>query len=116
MRLKSELYKKEQEDIVDKIVKILDLENKTEYTLYELDKNEEIQKQIMELIPEIRKYYSFNGIKAVGEPTKIKRPWLSIIKHLIKTKYNLESKEYRFFNEKENKYLRTQKYIFTKLI
>ena len=115
MRLKSELYKKEQEDIVDKIVKILDLENKTEYTLYELYKNEEIQKQIMELIPEIRKYYSFNGIKAVGEPTKIKRPWLSIIKHLIKTKYNLESKEYRFFNEKENKYLRTQKYIFTKL-
>lgn len=115
MRLKSELYKKEQEDIVDKIITILDLENKTEYTLYELDKNEEIQKQIMELIPEIRKYYSFNGIKAVGEPTKIKRPWLSIIKHLIKTKYNLESKEYRFFNEKENKYLRTQKYIFTKL-
>lgn len=84
MRLKSELYKKEQEEIVDKIVKILDLENKTEYTLYELDKNEEIQKKIMELIPEIRKYYSFNGIKAVGEPNKIKRPWLSIIKHLIK--------------------------------
>jgi len=44
MRLKSELYKKEQEEIVDKIITILDLENKTEYTLYELDKNEEIQK------------------------------------------------------------------------
>ena len=42
MRLKSELYKKEQEEVIDKIVKILDLENKTEYTLYELDKNEEI--------------------------------------------------------------------------
>ena len=84
MRLKCELYKKEQKEIVDKIITILDLENKTEYTLYELDKNEEIQKQIMELIPEIRKYYSFNGIKAVGEPNKIKRPWLSIIKHLIK--------------------------------
>ncbi len=116
MRLKSELYKKEQEEIVDKIITILDLENKTEYTLYELDKNEEIQKQIMELIPDIRKYYSFNGIKAVGEPNKIKRPWLSIIKHLTKEKYNLESKEYRFFNENENKYLRTQKYIFTKLL
>ena len=96
MRLKSELYKKEQEDIVDKIVKILDLENKTEYTLYELDKNKEIQKQIMELIPEIRKYYSFNGIKAVGEPNKIKRPWLSIIKHLIKLKYNMVSLDYHF--------------------
>ena len=47
MRLKSELYKKEQGGIVDKIITILDLENKTEYTLYELDKNEEIQKQKM---------------------------------------------------------------------
>jgi hypothetical protein len=67
MRLKSELYKKEQEEIVDKIISILDLENKTEYTLYELDQNEEIQKKIMELIPEIRKYYAFNNLKAVGE-------------------------------------------------
>jgi hypothetical protein len=89
MRLKSELYKKEQEEIVDKIIKILDLENKTEYTLYELDKNEEIKKKIMELIPEIRKYYAFNNMKAVGEPNKRKRPWLSIIKNLLKTKYNI---------------------------
>ena len=36
MRLKSELYKKEQEEIVDKIVNILYLQNKTEYTFYEL--------------------------------------------------------------------------------
>ena len=110
MRLKSELYKKEQEEIVNKIVKILDLENKTEYTLYELDKNEEIQKQIMELIPDIRKYYSFNGIKAVGEPNKIKRPWLSIIKHLIKTKYKMISLDYHF--TEEGNHIRTQKYCF----
>ena len=110
MRLKSELYKKEQEEIVDKIITILDLENKTEYTLYELDKNEEIQKQIMELIPNIRKYYSFNGIKAVGEPNKIKRPWLSIIKHLIKQKYNIVSLDYHF--TEEGNHNRTQKYCF----
>jgi vacuolar-type H+-ATPase catalytic subunit A/Vma1 len=116
MRLKSELYKKEQEEIVDKIIKILDLENNNIINLCDLDNEYDKQKQIMELIPEIRKYYTFNGIKAVGEPSKIKRPWLSIIKHLTKEKYNLESKEYRFFDEKENKYLRTQKYIFTKLI
>jgi hypothetical protein len=113
MRLKSELYKKEQEEIVDKIVKILDLENKTEYTLYELDKNEEVKKKIMELIPEIRKYYSFNGIKAVGEPNKIKRPWLSIIKQLTKTKYNIESKDFQF--TENGKYIRTHIYSFTLL-
>ena len=63
------------------------MENKTEYTLYELDKNEEIQKQIMELIPEIRKYYSFSTIIGASEPTKAKRPYLSIIRQLTKSKY-----------------------------
>ena len=113
MRLKSELYKKEQDEVVEKIITILDLENKNTYTLYELDKNEEIQKQIMELIPEIRKWFSFNGIKAVGEPSKIKRPWLSIIKHLIKSKYNMESLDYHFTENKKN--IRTQMYDFTKI-
>ena len=40
MRLKSDLYKKEQEDVIEKIISILDLTNKNTYTLYELDKNE----------------------------------------------------------------------------
>jgi hypothetical protein len=44
----------------------------------------EKQEKIINLIPKIRKYYSFNNIKAVGEPEKIKRPWLSIIKQLYK--------------------------------
>ena len=112
MRLKSELYKKEQDEIIDKICDILDLENKNTYTLYELDKNEEIQKQIMELIPEIRKWFSFNHMKAVGEPEKIKRPWLSIIKFFTKTKYILESKDFQF--TENGKYIRTHKYIFIK--
>ncbi len=113
MRLKSELYKKEQEEIVDKIITILDLENKTEYTLYELDKNEEIQKQIMELIPEIRKYYAFNNMKAVGEPNKRKRPWLSIIKILLKQRYKFESVDYRMIENGVE--IRTHKYIFNYL-
>ena len=73
MRLKSELYKQEQEEIIDKIITILDLEHKNTYTLYELDNNNEIQNKIIEIVPEIRKWFSFNGIKAVGEPEKIKR-------------------------------------------
>jgi hypothetical protein len=113
MRLKSELYKKEQEEIIDKIITILDLEHKNTYTLYELDKNEEIQEKIMELIPEIRKWFSFNSMKAVGEPSKRKRPWLCIIKQLIKSKYKIESNDFQF--TENGKYIRTHKYIFTKL-
>lgn len=110
MRLKSELYKKEQDELIDKIIMILDLEHKSTYTLYELDNNKEIQNKIMGLIPEIRKWFSFNGIKAVGEPSKIKRPWLSIIKHLIKLKYNMVSLDYHF--TKDGNHIRTQKYCF----
>ena len=110
MRVKSELYKKEQEEIIDKIISILDLKNKTEYTLYELDQNKEIQKKIIELIPEIRKYYAFNNMKAVGEPNKRKRPWLSIIKILLKTKYNIVSKDFQF-TENET-HIRTHIYKF----
>ena len=113
MRLKSELYKKEQEELIDKIISILDLEHKNTYTLYGLDKNEEIQQKIMELIPEIRKWFSFNGMKAVGEPSKRKRPWLCIIKQLIKSKYKIESNDFQF--TENGKHIRTHKYIFTKL-
>jgi hypothetical protein len=113
MRLKSELYAKEQEEIVNKIVRILDLNNKKIYTLYELDNNTEIQEKIMALIPEIRKYYSFNGIKAVGDPEKIKRPYLSIIKHLLKSKYNITIKDVRFTIDKIQ--IKTQQYTFDKI-
>jgi hypothetical protein len=113
MRLKSELYKKEQDDVINKIINILDLGNKNSYTLYELDKNEEIQHKIMELIPEIRKWFSFNNMKAVGEPERIKRPWLSIVKHLLKSKYTIENKEHQFkINEK---WIKSPMYIFTKI-
>ena len=66
----------------------------------------------MELIPEIRKWFSFNGLKAVGEPSKIKRPWLSIIKQLLKSKYNIESKDFQF--TENGKYIRTHIYSFSK--
>ena len=102
-----------QEEIIDNIINILDLKNKNFYTLYELDKNEEIQNRIMELIPEIRKWFSFNGLKAVGEPNKIKRPWLSIIKQLLKSKYNIDSKDFQF--TENGKYIRTHIYSFNNL-
>ena len=58
-----------------------------------------------------KKYYIFNGIKVVGEPNKIKKHWFSIIKHLIKQKYNMVSLDYHL-TEKCN-HIRTQKYCFT---
>lgn len=59
----------------------------------------EKQEKIINLIPKIRKYYSFNNIKAVGEPEKIKRPWLSIIKQLVKERYTISSKDHRIYQD-----------------
>lgn len=90
MRLKSELYKKEQYEIVEKIIDILKL-NDNSITLYELDNDKDKQEQIMELSIPIRKYFTCTGITGVKD--KMKRPWLSIIKNVCKLKYNIKSKE-----------------------
>jgi hypothetical protein len=111
MRLKSELYKKEQEKICDKIIEILELSENNTITLYELDNDKEKQEKIIELIPYIRKYFSFNNMKAVGEPRRIKRPWLSIIKQIIKLKYTISKKDYRI--KVDDKIIRSINYSFS---
>lgn len=47
-------------------------------------------------MPETRKWFSFNRIKALGEPTENKRPWLSITKQFTKTNHKSESKDFQF--------------------
>ena len=111
MKLKSLLYKKEQDDIINKIINILDLDNENSILLYNLDNNKEKQNMILALIPEIRKYYSFSTIIGASEPTKAKRPYLSIIKQITKSKYKINSSDFRIKEEgKED--IRTIKYVF----
>ena len=111
MKLKSLLYKKEQDEITDKIINILELDEKNSIILYDLDNDKTKQDKILELIPEIRNYYSFSTIIGASEPTKAKRPYLSIIRQLTKRKYKLNSYDYRIKQDgKED--IRTKKYIF----
>jgi hypothetical protein len=111
MKLKSLLYKKEQDDIINKIINILDLDNENSILLYNLDNNKEKQNMILALIPEIRKYYSFSTIIGASEPTKAKRPYLSIIKQITKSKYKINSSDFRI-KEEGNEDIRTIKYVF----
>ena len=113
MRLKSELYKKEQEEIVDKIIDILELDEDNQITLHELDNDEDKQKKILDMIPNMRKYFAFNKVKAIAEPKKSKRPWLAMIRQLTKLKYKMERKDHRIYND--NKTIRTIIYTFNKV-
>lgn len=112
MILKSILYKKEQENITDKIINILNLDKDNGIILYELDNDKNKQNNILALIPEIRKYFSFTSSIGASDPTKSKRPYLSIIRQFTKNKYNMLSCDYRIKNN--NNEIRTKKYIFIK--
>jgi hypothetical protein len=105
MKLKSILYKKEQDEIINKIIDILVLDYNNSIILYELDNDKIKQDKILELIPDIRKYFSFTSVIGASEPDKAKRPYLSIIRQLTKSKYNMLSCDYRI--KEEGKGMRT---------
>ena len=110
MKLKSELYKTEQYEICNKIIDILQLDNDKSITLYELDNDKVKQQKILDLIPDIRKYFSFGSIVGASEPENTKRPWLSIIRHITKIKYQLIYGDYtKKINDTR---IRTKRYIF----
>jgi hypothetical protein len=114
MKLKSILYKKEQDELLNKIINILELDNENSIILYNLDNDKIKQDKILKLIPEIRKYYRFSTIIGASEPTKTKRPYLSIIRQLTKSKYKLNSYDYRIKQDGKDD-IRTKKYIFESL-
>ena len=90
MRNKKELYEFEQKEILERLLIMSQINNNI---LTNMDENTIMQESIMEMIPEIRKYYSFNLIEGIRNPEKCKRPWLSIIRGICKANgIHIESK------------------------
>jgi hypothetical protein len=110
MNLKSILYRQEQEEIIEKIIDILKLDEKNSITLHELDNDMEKQDKIMNMIPEIRKFFSFSTIIGASEPHRVKRPYLSIIKQLCKKKYDISVQDCRL--KVDGKDIRSKRYVF----
>ena len=114
MRNKSDLYEQQQNDIIDKIINILNLDDTGSITLYDLEKDEDKTNAIMKLLPEIRTYFAFGQIMGAKDPDKVKRPWLSIIKMITKSKYRLFRDDLRI-PQGEDGIIRTKKYTFLKI-
>lgn len=113
MRLKKELYQKEQEEYADKIVSLLPIDTDGNITLHQIDNDSELQQTLMGLIPTLRKYFSFNNMKALGCPEKLKRPYLGLIRSVTKDRYEMKSYDHRIRREGEE-IIRTKKYVFVK--
>lgn len=112
MILKSKLYKKEQEEIIAKIMNILQLNN-NQFILYNLDKDKVKQKQLLDMLPEIRKYFTFGSIIGVANPDKTKRPYMSLIRNITKSYFKMKREDHRL--KIDVKEVRTQIYTFEKI-
>lgn len=120
MRNKNSVFHTEQSAIVIQLSDLLDLQNKPVHILYDMDQNNTLKDNIMSLSTDIRKYYNCNNLKAVTEPQRIKRPWLSIIKNILKPYYDIRVEDYHFTdktngNGNGSRYIHTQKYTFKKI-
>ena len=112
MRLKSELYKNEQLEIMTKIIDILKLDENSSITLYELDNDKTKQEEILNLLPIIKKYFKCNCVKSLLAPLKVKRVYLSLIRYITKLQYNMISTQFLIYNNDNT--IRTIKYFFIK--
>lgn len=110
MRDKSELYGKQQHEMIQKMIDILQLDSEASITLWHLDRDIKKQKKLMELIPEIRKWFASCNIRGVSDPHLVKRPWLSMIKQIIGKEYDIINVDFRIYTEKPT--VRTKKYTF----
>lgn len=92
MRKLSELYKEEREAICKKIIDIVG----TEFLLCDIIENEAIRQKILDLKPEIQKYYAVSSLSMFrpGAPP-VKRDSLIIVRYIFKQNgYNFVNEEY----------------------
>jgi len=77
-------YTNERQEVLNQMFQILGIdESNNKFLLHELDANVEKQNRILELEPNIKKYFICGKWNCFTDPT-VKRKYLSIIKCLLK--------------------------------
>ena len=116
MRIKlSEKYQSERENICNKLLEIIDLDELGYFLLCELDENKEKIDKIMALKDEIQKYFAVSSISSYRpNVTDTKRPYWNIVRGVLKQQdYIFEGND---INVKltEKTFKRTMKYKIIK--
>lgn len=102
-------YKTEQKNILTKLLDILGYNTSKTFLLYDLDNDLETQEKITNLCEDIKKYYpSSSCIGTNGK--KCNRPYLSIIRYILKHN-NMKLYSMNYVIPTDNKkYIRTKQY------
>ena len=109
MRLKTELYAVEQARICQQVIDILGLDERNSIRLSEVDADKDKQRRILELIPDIRAYFSYTLIQGASYPTATARAWLSIAKCVTKSHYDWHSKDEQISKKRSRRIFLTKK-------
>lgn len=91
---KSEKFKVEQFLIRQDIITLLNLKANGFY-LCDLDQDQRKKNHIMDLAPDISEYFTHVNVTGILYPDKCKRPWLSLVRGVLKNKYRLKYKACR---------------------
>ena len=111
---REDIYKKEREEILNKLNKILGVtEDNNKFFLWDIDNNEEIQKSILELKTDVEKYFRCSGWNFFSKSLHDDRKYISLMKSLYKEfKYELYTKT--ILITRNNIKIKTQQYILIK--
>jgi hypothetical protein len=77
-------YSVQQMHILNTLLNILNFNGDYTFLLVDLDERQELQSNILDMIPDIRRYYPSSGCVGVHSDRRCKRPYLSIIRFLLK--------------------------------
>ena len=111
MRVKlSEKYKIEREEICNKLINILKLDDNLSFILCELDEDTEKQTAILNMKDEIQTYFACSEISSFKPNFECKRPYLNIVRGILRKQgYTFENNNTLFRLENGN-YKKTMKY------
>jgi len=85
MRVKlSEKCKEEREEICNKIISILNLDDEKSFLLLDLDNDTEKQTAILDMKEEIQKCFAVSTISAFKPNFDCKRPYLNIVRSILR--------------------------------
>jgi hypothetical protein len=111
MRIKlSEKYVSEREDICNKLLNIIELDAEGCFLLSNLDLDTDKQHKILEMKDKIKDFFAVSTISSFKPNFQCKRPYLNIIRSILRQQgYTFEGKDFEF-KIGENLYQRTIKY------
>ena len=114
MRIKkSEKYTNERENIINRALEILQLDEDKSFILYEFDKDIEKQNRIIELAIDIKRYFASSYWNGINDKNTV-RPYLTIIRNLFKNQGFLFINKSFLYNTGENGKVKTTRYYIIK--